>query len=360
MATICFLDFSLGRRRPVTLCGVLALVWLVLSTGVLPATGQSQGESVAAQIAAVTPHLEAYGQIEPGATLTISFPEAGYLAGLVLPGAQVQAGQELAHLNGADIRSMLLRSQRECQTTRALLSRSRQFLAAQQRQLSLHRTTRQAVYEAERAVIRARTSVNEAQSQLRAVRQMITLRAPVAGTVLMINATNGELISASQPILTLQTPYRLWLNAAYYGADLSAIRAGMTGMFSPADGSGPVPVRVCAVSGLLTAGGGASIIMARGTPHSRWIDGEFGTVMLNLPQRLLVAVPTRSLILDQGEWWVMVRTPHGDRPKMVVPGPTRGWLTFLEQGLNPGAQVVVENAYLLFHRDISQRYQPPD
>jgi len=43
-----------------------------------------------------------------------------------------------------------------------------------------------------------------------------------------------------------------------------------------------------------------------------------------------------------------------------VPGPARGWQTFIERGLEPGAQVVVENAYLEFHRGISKNYQPPD
>ena len=90
------------------------------------------------------------------------------------------------------------------------------------------------------------------------------------------------------------------------------------------------------------------------------MNGEFGTVTLNAPQRRLVAVPTRSLILDQGKWWVMVHTAQGDRPQAVVPGPTLGWQTFLERGLNPGTQVVVENAYLLFHRGISKGYQLPD
>ena len=72
------------------------------------------------------------------------------------------------------------------------------------------------------------------------------------------------------------------------------------------------------------------------------------------------AVPTRALILDQGKWWVMVHTATGDHPQEVIPGPTRGWQTFIAHGLEPGTEVVVDNAYLEFHRSISQRYQPPD
>lgn len=96
------------------------------------------------------------------------------------------------------------------------------------------------------------------------------------------------------------------------------------------------------------------------TAGARWVDGEFGSVTLDLPPRKLVAVPTRSLILDQGKWWVLVHTGSGDHAQEVIPGPRRGWQTYLESGLKAGSQVVVQNAYLLFHRSIGAQYQPPD
>ena len=74
----------------------------------------------------------------------------------------------------------------------------------------------------------------------------------------------------------------------------------------------------------------------------------------------MMAVPTRALILDRARWWVLVRTPQGDRQQQVVPGPTSGWTTCIARGLSPGDQVVVENAYLEFHRRIAQRYTPPE
>lgn len=90
------------------------------------------------------------------------------------------------------------------------------------------------------------------------------------------------------------------------------------------------------------------------------VNGQFGTVTLNGAQRLLPVVPTRALVLDQGKWWVLVRTEKGEQPQAVVPGPAHGWQTVIESGLQPGEQIVVENAYLEFHRGISENYQPPD
>jgi len=156
----------------------------------------------------------------------------------------------------------------------------------------------------------------------------------------------------------------LWLEAAYYGADIGMIHAGMRGSFRPAGAAAlrrDVPVKVCAVFSLLRSDGGESFALAATASRPGWMNGMFGTVTLKSPRQSLVAVPTRALIIDRGRWWVLVRTPAGqDVPREVVPGPARGWQTFIESGLKPGEQVVVVNAYLKFHRNVSRNYQPPD
>lgn len=362
MTKISSLNFSARWVRSSIRAGALAVVWLSFSASGGRAMAQSaEAGCVMAQLAPVTPRLEAYGKVEPIAVLPVVAAQAGVIAGLkVLPGMRVRAGQELAHLNGPQIAALLLQSRADVRSAQAQLSASQKSLVIQQQQLISHLSTRQAVHQAESALAQAQTALDNAQSHLKAVRQMMTLSASASATVLTVNAADGELVSAGQPILTLQTANRLWLKATYYGADLSAIRVGMTGMFSPSDSSKPIPVRVSAIFGALTAGGGESIAMVPATPRSEWMNGEFGTVTLHSPKRMLIAVPTRAFILDQGKWWVMVHTSQGDHPQAVVPGPSRGWQTFVESGLVPGAQVVVENAFLLFHRGISQSYQVPD
>lgn len=316
---------------------------------------------VTAQLGAVTPELDAYGQVEPIAAVPVSAAQTGLVAGLkVFPGMHVRAGQELAHLKGPEITSLLLQSQADVRSAQAQVDATRKSLAIQKLQLAAHLSTRQVVHQAESAAAQAQTSFDNAEARLRAARQMMTLSAPANATVLTLNAADGTLVSAGQPIVTLQTANQLWLKASYYGADLGAIRIGMTGRFSPADSDETIPVKVSAVFGSMMTGGGESIALVSTDPKSRWINGEFGKVTLHPPQRKLVAVPTRALILDQGKWWVMVHTAKGDRPQEVVPGPARGWQTFLEQGLNPGTEIEVENAYLLYNRSISKNFQLPD
>ncbi len=153
---------------------------------------------------------------------------------------------------------------------------------------------------------------------------------------------------------------QLWLKAAFYGADLNAVRAGMKGAFVPAGSNRSLPVKVCAKFGLLRADGGESVALLAASARPDWQNGMFGTVTLDGPTQSLIKVPTRALVLDQGRWWVVVRTSSGEEPREVQPGPTRGWDTFIENGLSPGVQVVVANAYLEYHRNVAQAYQPPD
>ena len=149
------------------------------------------------------------------------------------------------------------------------------------------------------------------------------LRAPVAGRVLALNAAAGERVAAGQTVLTLQAKGRLWLHATFFGAAAGAIHVGMRGRFVPAADPRPIPVVVVSVFPALGADGGEAVGL-RATAGSPWRNGAFGNVSLDGPSRLVTAVPTRALILDRGRWWVMLHTPHGDRPQAVVPGPARG------------------------------------
>jgi RND family efflux transporter MFP subunit len=326
------------------------------------AAGQAaDADVVTVQLQTVTPHLDAYALVEPTSVSPINAAQSGIVTGLrVLPGAHVRAGQELARLEGPSTKAALLQSEADVRSALAQLSTAQKSLAIQTEQLASHLSTREAVHQAESTAVQAQTAFDNAQVRLESLRQMTTVSAPADAIVLALNSADGELVGAGQPILTLQPGNSLWLKAAYYSSDFRAIRIGMTGRFSPSDGSASIPIKVCAVFGTLGTGGGESIAMIPLNAKAQWLNGESGIVSLDSPQRSLVAIPTRALILDHGEWWVMVHTAQGDHPQAVVPGSAEGWNTFIERGLAPGTKVVVNNAYLLFHSSISEHYQIPD
>lgn len=324
--------------------------------------------TVMVQSRPVTSHLSAYGQVQPIAPVRVRAAEDGAVTAMrVVPGSAIVAGQILASLSGPQIDALLVQRRAAFDAARARFAAAQGLLDIEHLQLALDLSTRQAVASAQSALATAKAEVDSTGADLRAARSLRYLRAPTAGRVLAVNAADGERVTAGQTVLTLQADDRLWLQAAYYGADAAAVRVGMTGAFRPASGGDAMAVRVVAVSASLAADGGESVglMPVRGAKANaprprRWLAGEYGTVTLAAGTRSLVAVPTAALVLDHARWYVLVAGPGGVRPQEVVPGPARGWFTFIVRGLSPGQRVVAENAYLEFQRGIAVRYTPPD
>jgi multidrug efflux pump subunit AcrA (membrane-fusion protein) len=311
----------------------------------------SMSGTVIARVRPVVEHYRGYGQVQPVAVTNVNAVEAGTVSHLVLPGARVRAGQVLAILAGPQAEALLAQY-------RGVLRAAAVRLAADHRELAARLVTRQRVAADQAAYAHAR-------GQLQVALHTLTLRAPADGEVLGVDAADGEQVAAGQPILALQTG-RPNLKAIYYGTDALAIRPGMSGEFRPASGA-PVPVRVLTVSGAMAADGGEQVWLApRSVPartaggSTAWRSGQWGTVRLRGATRSMVALPSRALILDRAQWWVLVRTEQGDRRQPVVLGPTRGWTTFIARGVTPGEHVVVQNAYLEFFHGIARRYTPPN
>jgi RND family efflux transporter MFP subunit len=317
---------------------------------------------------AVAAEYPAYAQVRPMAVVPVPALQAGTVTSMrVGPGAAVTAGEPLAILSGPEIQSALISRQGAVRTAATRLTAANRALEAERRQLAGQLSTRQSVAAAESAVAAATAALQSAQAQLDVARQSGTLRAPSAGTVIAVSVGRGQRVMAGQAVLTLQPSDSLWLEATYYGQDAAAIRVGMPGRFEPVAGSA-VPVRVASVVAALAPDGGEKVgLLATGagtgaaaTQVTPWLNGEWGNVTVSGPARRIAVVPTAALIVDQAKWWVVVRTPSGDRQQAVVPGQAHGWMTYVEKGLEPGEQVVVQNAYLEFHRDIARRYTPPD
>jgi RND family efflux transporter MFP subunit len=349
-------------RKPIV-SGYLALAAMLTLSCVAvraqPSSPSGKAPSTASDTGTVTVHaqpvaetFQAYGQIQLIAVTEVHAVEAGVVERLVFPGERVKAGQVLAVLGGPQAQSLLARR-------RGALRAASIQLAADRRQFTAQLVTRQTLAADE-------TAYQAARGQLQVALETLTLRAPAAGQVLMVAAANGEQVAAGQLILTLQTS-RPWLNATYYGREALGVHPGMTGRFQPISG-GAIPVRVRTVSQALGPDGGMQVglfpVLSQGHDPTgladAWRSGQWGTVTLVGASRPMIGVPTRALILDRARWWVLVRTPQGDRRQEVVPGPTSGWMSFISQGLKPDEQVVVENAYLEFHRGIAQHFTPPD
>lgn len=339
---------------------VILIVQCCAAGAAEPAAAAGAAGTITAHAQTVTVQYRAYGRVQPIAVLPLTAGQAGVVTGLrVVPGSPVTAGEILATLTGPEIQALLVSRNGELRSAAAGLASARRALAIERDKLAAHLTTRVAVGAAESALASATAAFQTAQAQLEDAQAKSTLRAPSAGRVLALDAADGERVADGQTILTLQTGGRLWLTASFYGADAASIRLGMSGIFQPATDGAPVPVKVAAVGATIGPDGGEEVGLVSGDTGA-WLNGEWGAVTINGGTRPMIPVPTEALILDQARWWVLVHTLRGDRPQPVVPGPTRGWQTFIEGGLTPGQQIVVRNAYLEYHRGIAARYTPPE
>lgn len=308
----------------------------------------------------VATQYRAYGRVQPIAVLPVTAGQAGVVTGLrVVPGSPVTAGEVLATLTGPEIQALLVSREGALHSATTALASARRALTIDRRNLSAHLTTKVVVGAAESDLAAAQAALGTARVQLQESQAKSTLRAPSAGTVLALDAADGERVAGGQTIVTLQAGGHLWLMASFYGADAASIRVGMSGAFQPAMGGAPVSVKVAAVGATIGADGGEQIGLVSRDPGA-WLNGEWGAVTIEGGTRPMISVPTEALILDQARWWVVVHTLQGDRAQPVLPGPTRGWQTFIASGLAPGQQVVVQNAYLEYHRGISASYTPPE
>ena len=344
---------------------LLLILWFVL----FPQAGLSRQNEpmdldtgvVATQSRTITTRLSAFARVEPITLLKLNAAQPGIVSGMtVLPGGTLKAEAVLGRLTGPAVDGLLAKRRSSVEVAKAALTAAEKIITGEHQKLAVRLTTQKEVYQAEADLAKARAGLDEARAQLLSMRESIVLRAPVDGIVLTVNAADGEQVQAGRTILTMQPKGSLWLMARYYGSDALAVRVGMTGQFEPAQGGTSIPVMVRTVIGPIGPDGGQAVGLAATVPAPLWLNGETGQATLSGAKRTYEAVPTRALILDQGRWWVLVRTKNGNQRRKVVPGPSEGASTLIREGLEPGDRVVVENAYLEFHRDFSRQYQQPD
>jgi RND family efflux transporter MFP subunit len=324
-------------------------------------SAHSDSRTVKSRALTFTSRLEAYARVEPVAILRLKAALTGVVSGLkVLPGETVRAGSIIARLEGPEIENLLAELRNGVDRAEAAEATARKLLAIERQNEAERLTTKKEVYLAEADLAEKRALLENARSRLQATRNETILKSPVTASILTIDLAEGELARQGQTILTMQPSGALWLKGLVYGSEAASVQVGMKGVFSPAGSPSAIPVMVRTIIGAIQPDGALPIGMVAMVPAPVWRNGETGTVMLEGPKRTLTAVPSRALILDRGRWWVLVHTSSDNRRQEVTPGPSRGDSTLIEHGLKPGIEVVVENAYLEFHREFSKHYQPPD
>lgn len=302
------------------------------------------------------PEVRAWGQVEPLAPLVLRTSIAARIAKvLVVPGESVQAGEPLVRLAGPKLKGELSAARARWQAAQRELAAAQRTLASAQRTYPMI-TDRKALDSAQAELAVTQSESAAAHAALATLQAQQTLSSPVPAVVSAVGAAVGTDVPAGAPLLTLLPQRSLWLRVELFGNPPMPETA--TARFVPANGP---PVTVRQVAELpARAPDGARVFNFTSDGSVPWQAGETGNLVWQGSPRSAVAVPSAALVLDAGHWYVLTDA-HGKLVAQVVtPGPTRGTDVLITHGLRAGVPVVVRQAYLLFHRDLSAQYAPPD
>jgi multidrug efflux pump subunit AcrA (membrane-fusion protein) len=205
----------------------------------------------------------------------------------------------------------------------------------------------------------ARQQLVAAQTAARSYSGLVTIVSPEAGTVTAVAVADGQYVSAGQPLVTMAPSRGLYVVTNLYGGDAALVSVGQRGTFVSEGAVSPVGVVVQRVAPSVASAGQTDVWLSP-SPGSHVVAGAVGSVSLSVSEDSRLAVPSSALVLDGGQWWVLLHDKAGNQRRSVVPGPANGGWTSIRQGLSAGERVVTQDAYLLFHQDFATHYQQAD
>lgn len=242
------------------------------------------------QSAQVPIQIEVTGQVTAVTQAMLSSKVQGLVQEMrVREGERVSKGQALVVLDSRDLRAGLARAEAEAENTRAHLARMERLFAEES-------VAKQELENAQRSFKVAEAVREAAQVQL----SYTLVKAPFDGLITEKKIEIGELASPGQPLLKMEDPRRLRLEATVAEGDLKAIARGDR-----------IPILVDALGSHLQ--GTVSQILPTGDPETHTflvkVDlpaatglkaGMFGRMRFNKGLGRTLVVPNRAVV-ERGE-----------------------------------------------------------
>ena len=250
-----------------------------------------QAAVVEAKSTSVPIRVEVTGQVAPIFQATLSSRIQGTIDKLLVrEGTQVSKGQLLIQLDSRDLQADLARANAEVENAKPHLDRMNQLYAqdAVSKQEMENATRAYRVAEANRKAVKAQLSYT-------------LVRAPFDGVITEKKVEAGELASPGQPLLKMEDPWRLRLEATVAEGDLKSVSRG-----------DKIPVVIDALGGQALTGIVSQILPA-GDPQTHTFTvkvdlpstaglnaGMFGRFQLDKGATQTILVPSTAAV-ERGE-----------------------------------------------------------
>ncbi len=178
--------------------------------------------------------------------------------------------------------------------------------------------------------------------------RMFELKAPFNGTIIDRHLSLGEAVNPSEKAYVIADTSHLWVELNAYPGDAQALREGLTVHIT--DGRGTTgEAKLIRISPVIDTQNSRILAIAElENPNGQWRPGQYINAAIDGGQlEAAVAVPCQSVMKIDNQECVFVVGPQGYEKRDVKTGHSDGKLTAIQQGLEPGENIVSGNAYIL-------------
>ena len=328
---------------------------------VIPQGSELRSLLVVQQVAVKnSPHtllLPATVEADPAHTVNILSPVAGKVVRLLVQlGDHVVKGKALAVIESGD----LAQAYADDDKARDALQRLERTL---ERVRGLNKAGAGAIKDLEQAqsdAAQARAESNRAEARLKQIgasiqpkgkSRLLTLTAPMSGSVTALTTASGAVVNdLTASLMTIANLDSVWVTANVPEGDISQIAKGQSVDVSlPAYPGEIFHGTVAFVSEVLepdTRRNKVRISFANSA--GRFKPNMFANASFKVPQKSAVVVPNSALLMDNDATIVLVEVaPWTFVKRSVVPGYGEGEGARIDQGLNPADRIVVKGGVLL-------------
>jgi cobalt-zinc-cadmium efflux system membrane fusion protein len=307
----------------------------------------------------VNPKLVLPGIVEadPARTANVLPALGGRLVELkVTLGARVTQGQVIAVIDSPDLAQAFDDDEKAKET----LELTEKNLARQEAQIKIGAASPQALDQARNDHAQADAEYQRTQARLKAVgaagesgrgQSLLTVRAPVGGSVTSLSVAPGNMINdPTQPIMTIADLGTVWVTALAPEKDVASLARDQDAEVVLAAYPGEtLKGKILFVSDVIEPDSRRDKLrIAFANPDYRLKPNMFATVTLVGAQQSRVMVPTSALLMNNDRTTVFVATaPWTFERRVVEPLLEEGPSVAIRSGLSAGEQVVVKGGILL-------------
>jgi membrane fusion protein, heavy metal efflux system len=314
---------------------------------------------VAAEAQPVKPKLQLPAVVEsdPARTAAVLTPLSGRLISLkVALGDRVSRGQILAVIDSPDLAQALNDNDKAADSFKLTAKNLERQDAQNQLGVASDRDLDQAKSDhaqaaAEYTRTQERLKMLGVAADAKSSQRELTVRAPLAGSVTVLNVAPGNMINdPTQPLMTIADLSTIWVTALVAEKDLAAVSKNQEAEVTlSAYPDRVLRGKVLFVSDVIepdSRRGKIRIAFANGDYALK--PNMFATVVLSGAERSLIVLPSSALLMNNDRTSVFVATaPWTFERRNVEAQLEEGPSVAIRSGVNAGEQVLVKGGILL-------------